>query len=267
VNSTIACALVAVKLGVKVAHVEAGLRSFDRTMPEEINRVLTDAISDMLFTTEESANQNLKRENIPQEKVHFVGNVMIDTLIHCLENISDRLPFPDLMEKKYAIVTLHRPSNVDQPDKLKDILKALHVISKMIKLVIPLHPRAKKNIERFNLCDELQSIGETSIITGPIGYLDMLRLLKSARIVITDSGGIQEETTYLGVPCLTMRENTERPSTITIGTNILVGNDIKKLLYNVNQVLNNNCVQRQVPPLWDGKASIRIVEHLIRSLT
>jgi UDP-N-acetylglucosamine 2-epimerase (non-hydrolysing) len=263
VNSTIACALVASKLGVKVAHVEAGLRSFDRTMPEEINRILTDAISDMLFITEESGNENLKREGIPEEKIHFVGNVMIDNLIHCLGTMPDGLPYPELKEKEYAVITLHRPSNVDHPDILKDILKAFQDISKRLKLVIPLHPRTRKNIQDFGLGNELQSIAETAIVTGPIGYLEMLRLVKNCRMVITDSGGIQEETTYLGVPCVTMRENTERPSTIILGTNILVGSDTEKLLRTVEQVMADSHKKGVVPPLWDGKASIRIVERLI----
>ncbi len=263
VNSTIACALVAAKLGVKVAHVEAGLRSFDRTMPEEINRVLTDAISDMLFTTEESGNENLRREGILEEKIHFVGNVMIDTLIHCLGAMPDGLPFPELREKEYAVVTLHRPSNVDDPDILKGILGAFHDISKRLKLVIPLHPRTRKNILEFGLGNELQSIAEASVVTGPIGYLQMLSLVKNSRMVITDSGGIQEETTYLGIPCITMRENTERPSTIVIGTNILVGSDTGKLLRMVEQVMLDSHKKGIVPPLWDGRASDRIIDSIL----
>jgi UDP-N-acetylglucosamine 2-epimerase (non-hydrolysing) len=263
VNSTIACALVAAKLGVKVAHVEAGLRSFDRAMPEEINRILTDSISDMLFTTEESGNENLRNEGIPDEKVHFVGNVMIDTLIHCLSNLQDGLPYPDLKEKEYAVITLHRPSNVDHPDTLNGILKAFQEISKKLRLVIPLHPRTMRNIQEFGLGNELQSIADTALVTGPIGYLEMLRLVKNSRMVITDSGGIQEETTYLGVPCITMRDNTERPSTITLGTNMLVGNDTVKLLRVVEQVMWDSHKRGVVPPLWDGNASLRIIDHLI----
>jgi UDP-N-acetylglucosamine 2-epimerase (non-hydrolysing) len=263
VNSTIACALVASKLGVKVAHVEAGLRSFDRTMPEEINRILTDAISDMLFTTEESGNENLKREGIPKEKIHFVGNVMIDTLIHCLANIPHGLPYPDLKEKEYAVITLHRPSNVDHPDTLKGILKAFLDISKKTRLVIPLHPRTRKNIQEFGLGDEFLSLAEDAIVTGPIGYLEMLRLVKNCRMVITDSGGIQEETTYLRVPCITMRENTERPSTITLGTNMLVGSNTGKLLRAVEQVMLNSHKKGMIPPLWDGRASIRVIETIL----
>lgn len=263
VNSTIACALVAAKLGVKVAHVEAGLRSFDRTMPEEINRILTDAISDMLFTTEESGNENLKREGIPEEKIHFVGNVMIDTLVHCLAIMPEGLPYTDLKEKEYAVITLHRPSNVDNPLILKSILTAFTDISKSMRLVIPLHPRTKKSIQDFGLANELLAIADNAIVTGPVGYIDMLRLVKNCRMVITDSGGIQEETTYLGVPCITMRENTERPSTITLGTNMLVGSDTGKLLHAVEQVMLDSHKKGVIPPLWDGKASVRIVERLI----
>ena len=261
VNSTIACSLVASKLGVKVAHVEAGLRSFDRTMPEEINRILTDAISDFLFTTEESANKNLRREGISEEKIFFVGNVMIDSLIHCLEKIGNvALPFDDLKENQYAVITLHRPSNVDNPGVLTKILTAFHSISKRLKLVIALHPRTMKNIKAFGFEDQLNQISYNAIITGPLGYLEMLRLNRSARMVITDSGGLQEETTYLKVPCITMRENTERPSTIEMGTNVLVGKDVDALLYHVDKVMSGDCRKGQVPPLWDGKAAARIVD-------
>jgi len=267
VNSTIACALVASKLGVRVAHVEAGLRSFDRTMPEEINRILTDAISDFLFTTEESANENLKREGIPLGKIFFVGNVMIDTLVDCLHKIEDNgLPFDDLKNGEYAVITLHRPSNVDDPEVLGNILEAFHSISKKIKLVIPLHPRTLKNIESFGIKNKIEKIKKNGIITGPIGYLEMLRLNKSARLVITDSGGVQEETTYLGIPCITMRENTERPSTIQMGTNVLVGNDLDALFMNFEKIMSNGYKGGRIPPLWDGKVSERIVEVLFRMM-
>ena len=263
VNSTIACSLVASKLGVSVAHVEAGLRSFDRAMPEEINRILTDAISDFLFTTEASANENLKREGIAARKVFFAGNVMIDTLIHCLDKIqSADLPFQNLREKEYAVVTLHRPSNVDRPEVLEKILDAFYRISQKIKLVVPLHPRTNKNIGSFGLQDKVDVIARNAIITGPIGYLEMLRLVKSARMVMTDSGGLQEETTYLGVPCITMRENTERPSTIDLGTNVLVGNDLNLLFNHFEKILSNDFKKGQIPPFWDGKAAQRIVEVL-----
>ncbi len=265
VNSTMACALVAAKSGVKVAHVEAGLRSFDRTMPEEINRILTDALSDLLFTTEEAGNENLRREGIPQEKIFFVGNVMIDTLVHCLAAMPPGPPHPGLEKKEYAVITLHRPSNVDHPETLKGMLRAFQDISKNLKLVIPLHPRTRANIERFGLSDALRTLEENAVVTGPVGYVDMLRLVKDSRMVITDSGGIQEETTYLGVPCITLRANTERPSTVTLGTNTLVGSDTGKLLRAVERVMLNSHVRGTIPPLWDGHASERIVEHLLRS--
>lgn len=265
VNSTMACALVAAKSGVKVAHVEAGLRSFDRTMPEEINRILTDALSDLLFTTEEAGNENLRREGIPREKIFFVGNVMIDTLVHCLAAMPPGPPHPGLEKKEYAVITLHRPSNVDHPEILKGMLRAFEDISKNLRLVIPLHPRTRANIERFGLSDALRTLEENAVVTGPAGYVDMLRLVKDSRMVITDSGGIQEETTYLGVPCITLRANTERPSTVTLGTNTLVGSDTGKLLRAVERVMLNSHVRGTIPPLWDGHASERIVEHLLRS--
>ena len=265
VNSTMACALVAAKSGVKVAHVEAGLRSFDRTMPEEINRILTDALSDLLFTTEEAGNENLRREGIPQEKIFFVGNVMIDTLVHCLAAMPPGPPHPGLEKKEYAVITLHRPSNVDHPEILKSMLRAFQDISKNLRLVIPLHPRTRANIERFGLSDALRTLEENAVVTGPVGYVDMLRLVKDSRMVITDSGGIQEETTYLGVPCITLRANTERPSTVTLGTNTLVGSDTGKLLRAVERVMLDSHVRGTIPPLWDGHASERIVEHLLRS--
>ncbi|MBP8651916.1 MAG: UDP-N-acetylglucosamine 2-epimerase (non-hydrolyzing) [Pseudomonadota bacterium] len=265
VNSTMACALVAAKSGVKVAHVEAGLRSFDRTMPEEINRILTDALSDLLFTTEEAGNENLRREGIPREKIFFVGNVMIDTLVHCLAAMPPGPPHPGLEKKEYAVITLHRPSNVDHPETLKGMLRAFQDISKNLKLVIPLHPRTRANIERFGLSDALRALEENAVVTGPAGYVDMLRLVKDSRMVITDSGGIQEETTYLGVPCITLRANTERPSTVTLGTNTLVGSDTGKLLRAVERVMLDSHARGTIPPLWDGHASERIVEHLLRS--
>jgi UDP-N-acetylglucosamine 2-epimerase (non-hydrolysing) len=267
VNSTIACSLVASKMGVRVAHVEAGLRSFDRTMPEEINRILTDAISDYLFTTEASARENLRREGIPDAKVHFVGNVMIDTLTHCVKKINGAaLPYDGLREHDYAVITLHRPSNVDDAAKLEKILDAFLEISRRIRLVMLLHPRTSKNIETFGLDRKLGKISQSGIVAGPIGYLEMLRLNKGARMVITDSGGLQEETTYLGIPCLTMRENTERPSTVELGTNVLVGDDMDELTKNVECILSGKFKKGEKPPLWDGKAAERIVDVLKNSI-
>jgi UDP-N-acetylglucosamine 2-epimerase (non-hydrolysing) len=266
VNSTIACSLVASKLGVRIAHVEAGLRSFDRTMPEEINRVLTDSIADFLFTTEAAGNMNLRRQGIPDEKIHFVGNVMIDTLVYCLDKISNvALPFNGLIDGEYAVITLHRPSNVDDPNILGNILDAFGVISERLKLVIPLHPRTAKNIVSYGLSSKLENIRSNAIITEPIGYLEMLRLNRSAKMVITDSGGLQEETTFLGIPCITMRDNTERPSTIELGTNVLVGNDLNALNDNFDKIMSENFKKGTVPLLWDGKSANRIIDVMADS--
>lgn len=263
VNSTIACSLVATKMGVRVAHVEAGLRSFDRTMPEEINRILTDAIADDLFTTEQAGNDNLRREGVPDHKVHFVGNVMIDSLVHCLRKIDGvPLPFEGLRETEYAVITLHRPSNVDNPATLSAMLDVFLELSARLKLVMPLHPRTSKNIAAFGLQDKLDAIRQNAVVTGPVGYLEMLRLNRTASMVITDSGGLQEETTWLGIPCITLRENTERPSTVALGTNVLVGNDMAALRATVQQILNNTYKKGTIPPLWDGNAAGRIVSAL-----
>lgn len=280
VNSTIACSLVASKIVYPlspdpctltpgrrpfIAHVEAGLRSFDRTMPEEINRILTDAISDFLFITEESAFENLKREGITEGKIHFVGNVMIDTLLHSLDKINDiQLPFFNSF-KEYGVITLHRPSNVDTPEILEKLLDTFYYISKSLPLIIPLHPRTKKNVESFGMTKKLDEISEYCIITEPIGYLEMLKLIKSAKMVITDSGGLQEETTFLGIPCITMRDNTERPSTLTTGTNVLVGNDTGKLMKYVDNILTGNFKKGAIPELWDGKSAERILDTLLVS--
>jgi UDP-N-acetylglucosamine 2-epimerase (non-hydrolysing) len=266
VNSTIACALVAAKVGVKVIHVEAGLRSFDRSMPEEINRVLTDAISDLLFITERSAEENLLREGIPKERIHFVGNVMIDTLLkhrkeaersHILKTLDlewnqNRTPRP------YAVLTLHRPSNVDNPESLKGIFDALQEVSKSIPILFPVHPRTKNRIEEWGF-----SLGDRILALEPLGYIDFLYALANAKLVLTDSGGIQEETTVLGVPCLTLRENTERPVTITQGTNRLVGNNPRKIVHEAFNILKNGTGEFRIPELWDGKAAQRIVNILV----
>ena len=265
VNSTIACALVGAKLGVKIVHVEAGLRSFDRSMPEEINRVLTDAISDVLFTTEPSAEKNLLKEGVSGDKIHFVGNVMIDTLLKHLPKAQEKSHILDkfgLMNgdgsvRSYGVVTLHRPSNVDNLEVLKSIAAALNTISERLKLVFPVHPRAKMNMDNMGV-----SFASTVRLTDPLGYLDFLKLLANSRLVLTDSGGIQEETTILGVPCLTMRENTERPVTVEQGTNRLVGNDPEIILREAFQVLNRKMPEKKQPDLWDGLAGSRIVKTL-----
>lgn len=260
VNSTVACALVAAKLGIKTIHVEAGLRSFDRTMPEEINRVLTDAISDFLFVTEPSGVTNLKREGIDGAKVHFVGNVMIDTLEYYREKAGNSHILDDLNLRagKYAVVTLHRPGNVDQRQALRKILKGLAEIQKEIQIVFPVHPRTLKQLQSH---ENMPNI----LIIEPLGYLDFLQLMSESKLVITDSGGIQEETTILGIPCLTVRENTERPITITKGTNILVGADADRILSGYRESLNR-VSSRTRPKFWDGKASERIIRVLLDSL-
>lgn len=230
VNSTVACALVASKLGVKVAHVEAGLRSFDRTMPEEINRVVTDSISDYLFVSEQSGIRNLKREGVPSEKVHFVGNVMIDSLLWSgpLVGRSNILDTLNLTEEGFGVVTLHRPANVDSNGTLSEVYDILRLVSEKIELVYPAHPRTRSMLERFGLLEKWEDLTNLRFI-DPLGYLDFVRLMRDSRFLLTDSGGIQEETTALGIPCLTMRENTERPVTVTRGTNTLVGKDKGKI--------------------------------------
>jgi len=265
VNSTIACSLVAVKKGVPVVHVEAGLRSFDRAMPEEINRVLTDQISDLLFTTERGAHANLLREGIDERRIHFVGNVMIDTL---LRHLKQAIPpertlkdFPDASscleaDTGFGVVTLHRPSNVDDPETLRDLLATLRQISERLPLVFPIHPRTENRIEQGALCELLDTPHIFRL--PPVGYLEMLGLMSGARVVLTDSGGMQEETTALGIPCVTLRENTERPITVEQGTNTIVGSDPTRITAAVDDVLATGGKAGRVPELWDGKAARRI---------
>ena len=267
VNSTIACALVCVKLGIKVAHVEAGLRSRDRTMPEEINRLLTDQIADLLFTPSHDADENLIAEGIPKERICFVGNVMIDSLQRNIE-VARALPTREQLGINgidYALLTLHRPSNVDMRDSFERILDALEVIAEKLPIVFPVHPRTRKTIAELGLSDRVDAIKDLRL-TEPLGYLDFLNLSSCARLVLTDSGGIQEETTALGIPCLTLRENTERPITVEMGTNIIVGTDTTKIIAAANATLNGsgkNPVTR--PPLWDGHTSERILDALEQS--
>ena len=269
VNSTLAAALVAVKKGIPVAHVEAGLRSFDRTMPEEINRVLTDQISDLLFTTEQEAERNLVREGIAASRVVFVGNVMIDSMLHALpragppEQLIARYATDTSSwtpDRGFAAATLHRPSNVDDPDKLGTLLSTFGAIAQRLPLVLPLHPRTARAIERHGLAPLLDRPGLLSIPPQP--YLAMLGLLKGARLVLTDSGGIQEETTGLGVPCLTLRDNTERPITVSEGTNRVVGTEPAPVLAAVDEILASGGKRGRIPPLWDGRAAERIAQHL-----
>lgn len=267
VNSTIACALVAAKRNIPVVHVEAGLRSYDRNMPEEINRVLTDQISDVLYTTERSAADNLGREGIAAERVAFVGNVMIDSL---LANLPKAVPSAELLERAgldaaviadgYGVVTLHRPSNVDVPENLERIFQALAHVAKRLPLVFALHPRTRHNLERFGLLDMLNMPG--FLVLPPQGYLEMLGLMSKAVMVLTDSGGMQEETTALGVPCITIRHNTERPITVEQGTNMLVGTDPQAIIRAAEDVLATGGKRGRTPELWDGKAAERIAAHL-----
>jgi UDP-N-acetylglucosamine 2-epimerase (non-hydrolysing) len=256
VNSTVAAALVCSKLLVPIGHVEAGLRSFDRTMPEEVNRVLTDRVADLLFTPSIDGDENLIHEGISEEKIHRVGNVMIDTLMRLLPHADSAASG----EKAFALVTLHRPSNVDDPAELTKILEALNEIASGIDIIFPVHPRTRqmmRDLTSINLAPNLN-------LVDPIGYLEFLGLQRRAKFVITDSGGIQEETTYLGVPCLTVRENTERPITVSVGTNILVGRDMERLKMESRKILSGNAKTGAVPPLWDGKAGQRIADVLVK---
>lgn len=259
VNSTVAAALVCAKLLLPVAHVEAGLRSGDRTMPEEINRLLTDQIADLLFTPSVDGNENLAREGVSSGKIHFVGNVMIDTLLRLLDQARD---IPPMFSHPYALVTLHRPSNVDDRTMLVQIASTLKESSRAIPVVFPIHPRTRKKLSDFGI--DLADHSSLHLIE-PVGYLEFLALQRNATVVITDSGGVQEETTVLGVPCLTVRENTERPVTVSMGTNILVGQDMACLKQEVEHILNGNAKRGQTPPLWDGRASERIAD-IIESL-
>ncbi len=271
VNSTVACALVASKIrytqrtchGMRrplIVHVEAGLRSRDRSMPEETNRILTDALSDLLFVTEEDAIENLRSEGISGERVHLVGNVMIDTLRHHIKHARKR-PIKEKLgiEGPYGLVTLHRPSNVDSRGSLLALLNCLIEISRRLPLLFPVHPRTRVNMERFGLWD-LAASAKGLRLLDPLPYLDFLNLLETSTMVLTDSGGIQEETTALQVPCITLRENTERPITVTLGTNYLVGTDPARIMEAAGKVLSGNDKPGQLPPLWDGKAGERIIQ-------
>ena len=259
VNSTLACSITAKKLGIRVAHVEAGLRSRDMTMPEEINRLCTDAISDLLFTTDEMADQNLRAEGVADEKVVFVGNTMIDTLLRHVDR-AKQLPLPaGMAERGYAVLTLHRPSNVDSPDTLGPLFAVIQRIAAMIPVVFPIHPRTRKNLGTFGLLNENSNIQ----FLEPLSYLPFISMVSRARLVLTDSGGIQEESTVLGVPCLTMRNNTERPITCSLGTNVLVGTDPERIYQAAVSVLENQQRPTGIPPKWDGRAGQRIVDRLL----
>ena len=293
VNSTVACALVTKKTCwttqterdfiPKLVHVEAGLRSFDRTMPEEVNRIVTDALSDVLFTTEESANENLKREGVSEDKIHFVGNVMIDTLLRYRTKAKESTILKDLQlydndgPKPYAILTLHRPANVDDHGTLSKMLDAFLQISRDLPLVFPAHPRTLKQIQEADLGDyfvdhflDRPEPWDSRVrirLLPPLGYLDFLELMSLAQVVLTDSGGIQEETTILGVPCITLRDNTERPVTLTHGTNVLVGSDCKKIIEEFGRVVQGQHQAPPAPQLWDGNAARRIIRTLVEEET
>ncbi|PIW65121.1 MAG: UDP-N-acetylglucosamine 2-epimerase (non-hydrolyzing) [Candidatus Omnitrophica bacterium CG12_big_fil_rev_8_21_14_0_65_50_5] len=265
VNSTLGCSVVASKLRVAVAHVEAGLRSLDRDMPEEINRLVTDSITDIFFTTSPDADQNLIKEGIAKNRIFFVGNVMIDTLMHNLNKASQSKILHNLHLKPrgYALLTMHRPSNVDDPQILKRLAGALAAINQDIPVVFPVHPRTRNNLKHPALKNLNAQLSRLKLIE-PLGYLDFLSLMTNARFVLTDSGGIQEETTVLGIPCLTLRENTERPITVTQGTNVLVGSDPKKILSEVKKILAGRHKKGRRPKYWDGKSARRIVETLMK---
>lgn len=266
VNSTLACALTSAKLNIPIAHVEAGLRSFDRSMPEEINRIVTDQLSDYLFTTESSANINLISESISKDKIHFVGNCMIDSLMQCLPetdsgSIRRQLKIEDT---EYAIMTMHRPSNVDTKSGLEKIIGLCNVVSKNIKVIFPVHPRTRNKIESFGLWEILIS-NENLILTDPLRYFEFLSLMKESSVVLTDSGGLQEETTYLKIPCLTFRKTTERPVTIDVGSNVLIDNfNMDQTMDYMNQILSGKWKHSGIPELWDGKAAERIANCIIR---
>jgi len=271
VNPTAACSIVAVKMGFKTVHVEAGLRSGDRKMPEEINRIITDAICDHLFVTEQSGIDNLKNEGVPDEKVHFVGNVMIDSLIHYRSKAAEinfsEISDTELSKNSYVLMTAHRPQNVDNAESLENILQIISDTLKYKDLVFAIHPRTEKNLRQFRLFEKLLSLGEGEnklILLPPQGYLQFLKLMDNAFLIITDSGGIQEETTYLQIPCLTFRSTTERPSTVDLGTNILLADLNPETVHShVRAIVEGKQKEGSIPPLWDGQASERITEILL----
>ncbi|HEY0322787.1 MAG TPA: UDP-N-acetylglucosamine 2-epimerase (non-hydrolyzing) [Pyrinomonadaceae bacterium] len=268
VNSTLACALVAVKLGIRVAHVEAGLRSRDRTMPEEINRILTDQLADLLLTPSKDADRNLLAEGIPKERIRFVGNIMIDSLFAQLKRAETSRVREELevAGSDYAVLTLHRPSNVDERETFRRILDALEEIALRLPIIFPVHPRTRTALHEFGFDERVESNPALRLVE-PLGYLDFLRLYSGARLVLTDSGGIQEETTALGIPCLTLRENTERPITVEMGTNRIVGTSAERITRAAFETLNEprspSGHEKRLPPLWDGHTAPRILDALL----
>ena len=269
VTSTLACTLVAIKMGIPLAHVEAGLRSGDRSMPEEINRILTDSVANYLFVTEQSGIDHLKNEGVADEKVFFSGNVMIDSLVRYQEKAKNSTILEDLgltsnvqRPASYIVMTMHRPANVDTEQGLKSILRLIELSTSQTKVVFPIHPRTRAHMEKYGLSEQLNN-NPNLILTEPLGYLEFIQLMSHAQAILTDSGGIQEETTYLGVPCLTFRDSTERPITVTLGTNQLLADlDPDKTYQALLSILQGNCKQGQIPPLWDGKAAERIAQTL-----
>jgi UDP-N-acetylglucosamine 2-epimerase (non-hydrolysing) len=264
VNSTLACALVAVKLAIKIIHVEAGLRSFDRSMPEEINRLITDSISDILLTPSGDANKNLINEGVNKKKIFLSGNIMIDTLFKYrkIAEKSEIIKKLSLKNKRYILLTIHRPDNVDGKTSLKRLLEELNILASTYTIVFPVHPRTADCINRFRLRDLLKNM----ICTDPMGYLDFQKLMMNASLVITDSGGIQEETTALKIPCITVRPNTERPSTVTIGSNCVIGNNMKLLNELTNKAMNNLWKKSSIPELWDGKTAARMARIISKNI-
>lgn len=265
VNSTMACSLVASKMGVPVAHVEAGLRSFDRTMPEEINRIVTDTLSDLLFVSEESGLKHLRKEGIDEGKVHLVGNVMIDSLVAYLPQIQKSRILEELSlgKGKYTLVTFHRPANVDEPAYLQELIQFLNETGRSGKVVFPIHPRTRNNLEKAGMLDKT---GENILLLEPVGYIDFLHLTMNAQLVVTDSGGIQEETTWLGIPCVTVRDNTERPVTVDLGTNLLAGTNLLEVRKAVKEIFEGNIKKGSKPPLWDGNTAVRITDLIMQYL-
>jgi len=263
VNSTLACSIVAAKCWVPLAHVEAGLRSHDRRMPEEINRIVTDRLSDYLFVTEQSGLDNLGKEGVPPERMFLVGNVMIDSLVRFRAKASQSSVLEELQVdgQPYGLMTLHRPSNVDDADTLGELVRMVEAVNRRLRVIFPMHPRTRKQLEVFGLLGTLQGLPNLTI-TKPLGYLEFLRLMESAKVVVTDSGGVQEETTFLRIPCLTLRENTERPITVTAGTNELLPVDTARVMERLGRILEGPPQHGQVPPLWDGNAATRIVKRL-----
>jgi UDP-N-acetylglucosamine 2-epimerase (non-hydrolysing) len=278
VTSTLACTLVAIKMGIPLAHVEAGLRSGDRSMPEEINRILTDSVANYLFVTEQSGLDHLKREGVPNEKVFFTGNVMIDSLVRYQEkaksssilvelglkpsDTENRREVSRLYETDYIVMTMHRPANVDTETGLRAILELIELSTAKTKVVFPIHPRTRSNMAKFGLEDTLTQ-NKNLILTEPLGYLEFIQLMTHAKAILTDSGGIQEETTYLGIPCLTFRDSTERPITVTLGTNQLLADlNPQKTFAALEEILAGHHKKGQIPPLWDGHAAERIAENL-----